>query len=600
MLRVGVYCFILSTILSFLCNAKQDSINADLVNSKVDRKIDVASHLVKTSTSITIENKGKSAASSYLYTIEPNLRSKLAFISASVKDGDKKLKVLSTSVSSLKDHEVYRVSLSPALEGGKSVTIDVETVFSHALRPFPAEITQAEKQLVVYESNLYFYSPYKTTTQTSLVNLASSNIESYTKTKPVSNSDNTITYGPYENKDAFAQDNLRVHYENNSPFLTVTSMLRVIEVSHWGNVAVEEHIEMRHSGATLKGSFSRYDYQRNQDGAASIKSFKTILPSSARDSYYRDEIGNISTSHLREMEDSVELELRPRFPLFGGWKTKYYIGYNVPSYEYLFNKGDDYVLKMRVVDHVYDDQLIDQLTLKIILPEGAKSPTLKPPYELSQQDYELHHTYLDTVGRTVIVATKSNLVEAHIQDFELHYTFQKMFLLQEPFLVVGAFYLLFLLVIIYVRLDFSITKDELKESRMRVAGILEEVQSAQDKRSALYQTYDDAINRFKASKDSGSFLTSRKKIDVNYKQLTKQIEDLLTQLKMESTDAAEKVAELQRYDQQYREQINQAITYAEKLVANKMSKPQYIDSETATESKRKDINSKLEALLENL
>lgn len=39
------------------------------------------------------------------------------------------------------------------------------------------------------------------------------------------------------------------------------------------------------------------------------------------------------------MEDSVELELRPRFPLFGGWKTKYYIGYNVPSYEYLFNKG---------------------------------------------------------------------------------------------------------------------------------------------------------------------------------------------------------------------------------------------------------------------
>lgn len=60
------------------------------------------------------------------------------------------------------------------------------------------------------------------------------------------------------------------------------------------------------------------------------------------------------------------------------------------------------------------------------------------------------------------------------------------------------------------------------------------------------------------------------------------------------------VSELQRYDQQYKEQINQAITYAEKLVANKMSKPQYIDAETATENKRKDINSKLEALLENL
>ena len=31
-------------------------------------------------------------------------------------------------------------------------------------------------------------------------------------------------------------------------------------------------------------------------------------------------------------------------------------------------------------------------------------------------------------------------------------------LLQEPLLVIGSFYLLFLVIIIYVRLDFSITK----------------------------------------------------------------------------------------------------------------------------------------------
>ena len=40
------------------------------------------------------------------------------------------------------------------------------------------------------------------------------------------------------------------------------------------------------------------------------------------------------------MSDSVELDLRPRFPLFGGWKTYYMIGYNVPSYEYLYNSGN--------------------------------------------------------------------------------------------------------------------------------------------------------------------------------------------------------------------------------------------------------------------
>lgn len=66
---------------------------------------------------------------------------------------------------------------------------------------------------------------------------------------------------------------------------------------------------------------------------------QTILPAAAQDVFYRDEIGNISTSHLLVLDDSVEMEIRPRFPLFGGWKTHYIIGYNLPSYEYLFNLG---------------------------------------------------------------------------------------------------------------------------------------------------------------------------------------------------------------------------------------------------------------------
>ena len=41
---------------------------------------------------------------------------------------------------------------------------------------------------------------------------------------------------------------------------------------------------------------------------------------------------------------------------------------------------------------------------------------------------------------------------------QVHYTFNKILMLQEPLLVVGAFYILFFTVIIYVRLDFAITK----------------------------------------------------------------------------------------------------------------------------------------------
>ncbi|PIO33354.1 hypothetical protein AB205_0061760, partial [Aquarana catesbeiana] len=366
----------------------------------------------------------------------------------------------------------YSVTLPSSLSPGAKTKVIIEAVYSHVLQPYPTQITQAEKQFVTFEGNHYFYSPYATTSQTTRVKLASRNVESYTKLGNPSRSDDTIEYGPFKDIPAWSHDPLKIHYENNSPFLTITSMTRLIEVSHWGNIAVEETVDLKHTGASLKGPFSRYDYQRQPDsGISSVKSFKTILPAAAQDVYYRDEIGNISTSHLLILEDSVEMEIRPRFPLFGGWKTHYMVGYNLPSYEYLYNLGDQYALKMRFIDHVFDEQLLDSLTVKIILPEGAKHAgrrvflAERTPPNLQKTpgmyniclDKKLGSNQEETCKNTIIVAYKNNLVEQHIQDVVIHYTFNKILMLQEPLLVVGAFYILFFTVILYVRLDFSIT-----------------------------------------------------------------------------------------------------------------------------------------------
>lgn len=83
---------------------------------------------------------------------------------------------------------------------------------------------------------------------------------------------------------------------------------------------------------------------------------------------------------------------------------------------------------------------------------------LVTPYPVHEQPQQLHHTYLDTIGRPVVTATVENLVEQHIQDFQVAYRFEKFMLLQEPLLVVGVLYLFFLSVIVFVRLDFSIAK----------------------------------------------------------------------------------------------------------------------------------------------
>ncbi|KAJ8735302.1 hypothetical protein PYW07_006922 [Mythimna separata] len=437
-----------------------DTISSDIRFKNVDRTIDISSQLVKISSKLTLENTGGTPVKNFLIAVESAAKNNVAFVGA--KDSNNKdLRLVETTVSGYDYVRFWRVELKDALNAGATSLVTVESVFTKALLPFPTAITQQEDQLVKYIGNLYTYTPYYVTSQKTNVILNTKSVETFTKVKPYTQQDGGFQYGPYPAVKPFSEKELVIHYKNNSPFLTVTRIERLIEVSHWGNIAVEEVVEIEHSGAKLKGPFSRYDYQQDHhSGPASVRSYKTLLPASASDVYYRDTNGNISTSNMKVKKDSVELDLRPRYPLFGGWRTHYTLGYNVPSYEYLYQSGNDYLLKMRVVDHIFDDMQVDEVVTKIILPEGSTSVKVNLPYPVTRLPDSLHYTYLDTKGRPVISFTKKNIVENHIQDFQLRYTFPRLLMLQEPLLVVGFLYALFLCVIIYVRLDFSIHKAE--------------------------------------------------------------------------------------------------------------------------------------------
>ncbi|XP_029989485.1 dolichyl-diphosphooligosaccharide--protein glycosyltransferase subunit 1 [Sphaeramia orbicularis] len=587
-----------------LLSALSSRVSADgLVNEEVRRTVDLSTHLAKITAEIVLSNQGPGAVQSFILAVDPELAPHLAYIGALVKgdeEDDGSLKLQQTTIQG-HSGEFYKVHLASSLAAGAQLKVKVEMTFSHVLKPFPTHITQAERQLVVFQGNHYLYSPYPTRSQTTRVRLASKTVESYTKLGNPSKSDEVIEYGPFRDVAPFSEDTMKIHYENNTPFLTISSITRTIEVSHWGNIAVEETIDLRHTGAVLKGPFSRYDYQRQSDsGISSVKSFKTILPASAQDVYYRDEIGNISTSHLQVLDDSVEVEVRPRFPLFGGWKTHYIIGYNLPSYEYLYTLGDQYALKMRLVDHVYDDQVIDSLTVKIILPEGARHINMDTPYNIDRMPNQLHYTYLDTFGRPVLVATKNNLVEQHIQDVVVHYNFNKILMLQEPLLVVGAFYILFFTVIIYVRLDFAITKDPAAEVRMKVASITEQVLTLVNKRLGLYRHMDEVVNRYKQSRDTGALNSGRKTLEADHRTLTNEISSLQARLKAEGSDLADKVGEVQKLDGQVKELVCRSCQEAERLVAGKVKKEAYIESEKNLTSKRQELVSRIDSLLDAL
>lgn len=159
------------------------------------------------------------------------------------------LVVRPTTIKDRSNVTAFLVELPP-LPPKESTTVTVETVFAHAITPHPREITQSEKQLVQFTGNAYIFLPYPCKTQSTTVLLPSSNIESFSRVSPVSSEEKELTYGPYPDLSPYAQARMTIHYENNGPFIVVASLERVIEVSHWGNIAVEEHVHIKHIGAS--------------------------------------------------------------------------------------------------------------------------------------------------------------------------------------------------------------------------------------------------------------------------------------------------------------------------------------------------------------
>ncbi|TGZ54193.1 Dolichyl-diphosphooligosaccharide--protein glycosyltransferase subunit 1 [Temnothorax longispinosus] len=277
------------------------------------------------------------------------------------------------------------------------------------------------------------------------------------------------------------------------------------------------------------------------------------------------------------------------------------IGAITLHYEYLFHSGDEFALEMRLLDHVFDDMVVDELVLKIILPEGARNIKLELPYPVTRLPDSLHHTYLDVTGRPVISVTKNNLVENHIQNFRLKYTFPRLLMLQEPLMIVLALWLMFLAVIVYVRCDFSIDKDEASESKLRIAGQCEKILAAQDRRIATYYNLEEQLAYLKVSKDTNGFLSAIKGINQDYKAANNALNEIAQKIKGESSDVYDRIQELQKCDRYLKEIYGQLQgLYLEKLIPGKINRQQFIDMEMAISRKKEDCIEKINTIVKSL
>lgn len=129
-----------------------------------------------------------------------------------------------------------------------------------------------------------------------------------------------------------------------------------------------------HLFCSLKGLFSRIDFKLNSMShhqTSVVQSFKIELPVSAKDVYYRDDVGNVSTSNFRIEKKRSLLELEPRFPLYGGWFYTWHHGYNAPLGNFVKRTGaSSYLFQAPFIKGI-ENVATDEAVIKVVLPEGA-------------------------------------------------------------------------------------------------------------------------------------------------------------------------------------------------------------------------------------
>ncbi|XP_022772546.1 LOW QUALITY PROTEIN: dolichyl-diphosphooligosaccharide--protein glycosyltransferase subunit 1A-like [Durio zibethinus] len=544
---------------------------SDLVLSKVDRRIHLTSHIVRISSTLKVENAGPETVSEVLLAF-PDLQAKnMAYLIATPHEGKGKIKnsvaALPVQATNPKDMPpaltFYSVSLPKGLAEGDSFTFDVLVVFTHALRLIPEQITQADIQLVVYQESAYYLSPYAVKVQSLTVKLPDSRTESYTKLENTKIHGSEIKYGPYENLPAFSHSPIVVHFESNQPFAVALELVREIEISHWGNVQVTEHYRLIHGGTQSKGEFSRLDFQArpNIRGASAIRYLVANLPPMAHSVYYRDEIGNISTSHLwGDSKKFTELLIEPRYPMFGGWRTAFTIGYGLPLQDFLYESEGKRFLNITFSSPMVE-LVIDTLIVKVVLLEGSSETYLAATFPVKQRQ-ETKISHLDIDGRPLVVLEKTNVVPEHNQYFQVYYKFNKLSMLREPLMLISGFFFLFVACIVYMHADISISKTSASylatQKLQEVQAAIQQVQNVISNQClTTHDKLEASLRDLSRTGDIQTCKATRKAADGLLKELSKELKPLLTILQS-SPSAAQvfpKVEELVAKERELQEKV---------------------------------------------
>ena len=426
------------------------------LNEEVTREINLKNRILYYKTNIQIQNKHTSQLNSYIYLLSKNNSQHL--IHFSIKLNGKNC--IKKQTDEDENYIYYTITFDP-IKSEESKTLSIIEHYFESLSFLPKKITIKENQLSLFQDTGNVPSIYETKkTKTTITLPRNTDIKSYTLENS-NKKDEIITY-TYENIKPQKSYLIKIHYINNNPYIIMNHASKTYQVSHWGNIAVAEDYQIENIGAKLDGEFGRIDYNQYSDkgGKNALKKFKAILPLRAWGLWYRDEIGNISTSNALREWDDVKLDLVPRFPILGGWKSNFGIGYNLPSkFHVNTDNNGNYVVNL-TFGMPYSDLLARNYTVEVILPEGAEDIKvyLNADGEFNVVNNKFYGC-LDLFGRNSVIINMKNVYDIHKVYFQIRYKYSNALLFIYPDIFIVYFFFIFVALILYSRGNLSLKKD---------------------------------------------------------------------------------------------------------------------------------------------
>ncbi|SBT34933.1 dolichyl-diphosphooligosaccharide--protein glycosyltransferase subunit 1, putative [Plasmodium ovale wallikeri] len=332
--------------------------------------------------------------------------------------------------------KVYEIYLSKKLEKGEKVFLEISYALGQPYYPFPVDINLVEKQNVLFYFSSKILLPYSVEQGEEIKislckNCTIVQIEDSNFLKGLEK----ISNDTYVKKNKKEKDNLTsfslgtkvLFYfilDNNLGYFE--KVIKDIKISQLGFIYEKEEYILKNNSAKIN-KFDRYllsDYENKytSEDVVTTNESSIIYTMQSKLSYdifeynYFDDIGKIYLIRGDEFYDKkkkkyiVKFDLKPRYPLLGGWKIHFFNSFY--HYSNLFkikNKKNYYAYKIDIAPSI-KSFYIKELNIKISLPPYSKSVSLSNSYNNVHIDMSKKKEWLDFFSFR-------NVIEIQLQNF---------------------------------------------------------------------------------------------------------------------------------------------------------------------------------------